>query len=391
MSHFAVVVVTKEYPTKEVLSETLQPFHQFECTGIHDEFVVDVDETENALANYNSHRKSMVQLPSGELVSAYSDQFYRDPTPEESKEIGSLAGTGGNANMSWTSKDWGDDLGYRTKVHHIPADCVEVEKSCNEIMTFSEFLKYWYGMEDDHFVKEGDSTEDLYHYAVIDDAGNVLKFVNRTNPNYKWDWWQVGGRYTGRLSAAYDPEKDERNLEWKYNHSIGAEERVPKWPTQWVEFEGDIIQKSALNFEKLFEAKRGPISAKFVMLSEAIKHCPDFKLWDEIDESDHGKKREIYNSQEAIKALREVDFWLEDKEIALIRDGKRDEYVKAVSSTHIVPFAFVHDGNWYEKGEMGWFGISVGNKEQMNWHDQFMGMIDSLEPTDWLTVVDCHI
>lgn len=42
--------------------------------------------------------------------------------------------------------------------------------------------------------------------------------------NSKWDWWQIGGRFSGRLSKDYDPEKDPDNFENK---------RLT-WPTKWA-------------------------------------------------------------------------------------------------------------------------------------------------------------
>jgi len=43
MSHFTVLVVTD---TAEELEAALQPFHEYECTGIEDEYVIDVDRTD---------------------------------------------------------------------------------------------------------------------------------------------------------------------------------------------------------------------------------------------------------------------------------------------------------------------------------------------------------
>jgi len=95
-----------------------------------------------------------------------------------------------------------------------------------------------------------------------------------------WDWWQIGGRWTGAHSDKYDPQKDERNLEecWVCNGTglriddvgIQAREEDPsytcngcgdynqkmkrwefgeygkgitlKWPTQWAEaYEIDVM------------------------------------------------------------------------------------------------------------------------------------------------------
>lgn len=90
------------------------------------------------------------------------------------------------------------------------------------------------------------------------------------NPLGLWDWWQVGGRYSGRLSKI-DPQRDPRNWEicWlcegtgKRNDALGRQFRADdpdygcngceqyreitgkpgvavKWPTSWVRNDGDI-------------------------------------------------------------------------------------------------------------------------------------------------------
>lgn len=41
--------------------------------------------------------------------------------------------------------------------------------------------------------------------------------------NTEWDWFQIGGRWTGHLTD-YNPETDPQNLD---------DGGKPKWPTQW--------------------------------------------------------------------------------------------------------------------------------------------------------------
>lgn len=75
-----------------------------------------------------------------------------------------------------------------------------------------------------------------------------------------WDWWQLGGRWTGHLDG-YDPEKDPANIETCFlcrgtgkrtdfpaeqmawcggcNGCRGKGERV-KWPTEWKARAGDV-------------------------------------------------------------------------------------------------------------------------------------------------------
>lgn len=88
------------------------------------------------------------------------------------------------------------------------------------------------------------------------DAGN----------NAFWDWWQIGGRFTGYFAPNYNPETDPRNMEtcdlcagtgmrdWSgcdvtpewieecggCNGCRGVGVRL-KWPTQWAPFELDRV------------------------------------------------------------------------------------------------------------------------------------------------------
>jgi len=200
MSHFTVLVISPDELTHDRLKQLLQPFHEFECTGQDDEYVVDVDQTEEAKSLYESHTTPMVRLADGGLVHRYDDRFYRDPEPHEASKIG--LGTGCGNGLAWSSRDWGDGRGYRAKVHHIPTDCVEVDVPTREVESFADFIEGYYRRQ---CVQSG-ATPDLtgehkYGYYTVDDHGNVLKIIDRTNPNKKWDWWTVGGRWSGILGA----------------------------------------------------------------------------------------------------------------------------------------------------------------------------------------------
>lgn len=80
----------------------------------------------------------------------------------------------------------------------------------------------------------------------------------------RWDWYQIGGRWTGALDPSYNPETDSVNVEtcpqcggtghrddflgqrarerdssYTCNGCGGEGSRV-KWPTQWKRFKGDM-------------------------------------------------------------------------------------------------------------------------------------------------------
>lgn len=56
-----------------------------------------------------------------------------------------------------------------------------------------------------------------------------------------------------------------------------------------------------------------------------------------------------------------------------------------------ITFAILHNDEWMERGEMGWFGMASNEKPEGDWDKEFKRVIDSLDPEDEVTVVDCHI
>ena len=58
MSHFTVMVVTDDMPTNDVLEAALQPFHEYECTGILDEHVVFVDHHDEMIEEFGAQRRT---------------------------------------------------------------------------------------------------------------------------------------------------------------------------------------------------------------------------------------------------------------------------------------------------------------------------------------------
>ena len=56
------------------------------------------------------------------------------------------------------------------------------------------------------------------------------------------------------------------------------------------------------------------------------------------------------------------------------------------------PYAFVTtDGEWVERGKMGWFGISSNEMNEDEWDVKFREYLKTLDKDIILTLVDCHI
>lgn len=175
MSHFTVLVSTPNQ-SKEALTAALQPFHEYECTGVKDEHVVFVDEHDNVVAEWEGEEDAVI-LPGGRIVRRYDDECYREPTADEAKEMGSFLGTGCSNGVRYTSRDWGDGRGYRAKV----LDYERFEQTKVPVKTFWPdlwaYASDWHGYE----CHEG-------------------RIGRWTNPNAKWDWWKIGGRWPNTLT-----------------------------------------------------------------------------------------------------------------------------------------------------------------------------------------------
>jgi hypothetical protein len=73
-----------------------------------------------------------------------------------------------------------------------------------------------------------------------------------------------------------------------------------------------------------------------------------------------------------------------------IKEGEtREQYVAANSG--LSTFAIIKDGQWYEKGDMGWWGCVADEKESNEWQAIWQNILDGVGDDEILTLVDCHI
>lgn len=406
MSHFAVCVVTKEVPSERVLSTALQPFHEFECTGENDKYVQDIDETEKKRAEYASSTTKMVRKTiDGAVVelSAYDESFYRDATEHEMKQMGHLIGGAGvHGGMVYASRDWGDGKGCRTKVFEVPEDWEHFERPASESLTFAQ----WLDQDDVAVVPFGEEpdTEDKekhkYSYYTVDQAGEVLKVVRRTNPNKRWDWYVVGGRYSGRLDVNPRPTSGvamggsviettdwARKSELRLDSMLAGNKRERQQSIQLTL--GRINERRARNLEpRLTMEEMLAIDAQLIATYHddyAPKHAADpqfwFPQWFESLPEDHPMKvhRAVWDnmrssfSAEVPTEIRDPQAWID-------------------SAPAFSCWAFLlPDGQWIERGEMGWWGMHSGDVTSTQWQESVAKIFESIPDDHYLTIVDCHI
>jgi len=424
MSHFSVLVFTKGKPTHEELSAILAPWHEFECTGHDNEYVQDIDETKEKLADFAEDYERRLRALDGSLHDPYDDCFYREPTSEEANHI--IGGAGTYGDLSYHSKDWGDGRGYRAKIRFIPVGWEEVKIPSSELMSFRDWLEGETGRK----TILQDEKPDLngahkFGYTVVSSAGEIIKTIGRTNQNAKWDWWKIGGRYSGKLGT-YDPEKDERNYKFCWlcggtgtrDDELGREARANNpdytcngcngtgkelvWPSEWPNIDNQA-ELATLDWATLKERQVSLRRRWWNELKVAYDKNPAPGLTFEearkewailighariAKESGDGRPLyKIIDDDPRAKDLRKADGGF----MYRIPDDATDCETWAQAARPLTTFAIVKDGKWFEQGEMGWWGVVHDKKDQDTWDAEVEALLKNSAPGTWVTAVDCHI
>jgi hypothetical protein len=355
MSHFAVLVIGPD------VEKQLQPYHQFECTGTSDQYVQDIDETEERRQEYQERTRTMVKCPDGTLVSAYDGRFQK-----RVKEDG--------------------DVFTRTE-YIVPEGHERLEVKASEIQTFAEWLSDYHNIKLVPFGLLPDTNEDhKYGYAILDEAGEVTRVINRTNPNYKWDWWVEGGRWSGflKLKQGADGALGRKGLMGSCaNDGPGRADVALKGS---IDFDGMRQEAGAKASERWEKARAALTAAGAPITWDTWEHLRDVTHKGDIESA-----RQAYSDQPSVKAIKagfaDEGFWIEPDEFLV----PHEVYTQRARDRATVLYAFVKDGQWVGKGEMGWFGMSSGDEDQDAWNRKVNEMLDALPDDTLITVVDCHI
>lgn len=170
-------------------------------------------------------------------------------------------------------------------------------------------------------LKPGDRYEDK------SGCGGTGKVETTYNPKSKWDFYQLGGRWTGAMVPEYDPKTDPDNIE------------------TCSMCNGTGLRMDDLGIE-------------------------------------HRKKNPEYTCNGCEGEGKSVKFQLK-------------KFRGDILPTIMVPqdfrcFAIVTpDGEWHEKGKMGWF--AVVSDEDEGWREKSNAIINDFRKTTVAVIVDCHI
>lgn len=342
MSHFNVLVIGADHEA------ALQPFHEFECTGHNDQYVQDIDITVEARSNFEAETSTRLKAPDGTLHSFF------DEAGEWRPEFSQL-----DPNRA----RW--DQNRRT--HFVPEGYEKVEVPTSQFETFEEWVEGYYGIklvDDAHPL----DLEGEHKFGYVD--GRTGKVIDRTNPNKKWDWWVEGGRWPDKLLFK--------------NGSRGNSGLVGD-----LDLDG-MLAEQAKKAANVFDSITSAIAGREVhSWASVLKRR-------EAGEFTVESAREFYNGQKVVKDLIEgeiIDRWYGAEQLSgVLAANDRAQYIERESQINSSTWALLHEGNWSERGSMGWFGMSDATEgSTLDYAANFWLTLRNLPADTRVTVVDCHI
>lgn len=229
------------------------------------------------------------------------------------------------------------------------------------------------------------------------DEDGVWKEYSTYNPKSKWDWWCIGGRWSGSLITHLKPEAKDVISEENFGESglFNNEVGIDSIEKKYIDFDAirkekeDNARERYRKIASLFENNEIPrieytfngLREKYPDMSaeerrEMYGSQPGVQVWEDALNKDKNKKEE-----------RIIDFYpnIEDYQCT------EDEFAKSAGDNSFVTYALVKDGEWYQRGRMGWFGISSDEMEGDKWSEFVRKTLEETDDDELITIVDCHI
>ena len=216
-------------------------------------------------------------------------------------------------------------------------------------------------------------------------SDNEWAEMSTYNPKSKWDWFQLGGRWSGFF-------KKKKGVKGKVGEPGVFKNEAPRGYC-------DQARKKDIDFEgmRVAEAKDSAKQYKKVRKIFGGKIPKVEFKWNTIIDDTEGQfskmtideKRNFYHNQPACQ-----ETTLHQEELGYgfnieLYDCTLEEFVQKGRDNACSTFAVVKNGEWFEKGQMGWWACVSNEKD--NWNEEFNKLIDEASDDTLFSLYDCHI
>lgn len=361
MSHFSVMVIGRD------VDRAMAPYHEFECTGVDNEFVVNVDITKTAREAYEKDTCERLRDAGGALHSFFTAE--------------------GNWVPQFSQPDPDRKYDKSARTYFVPDDYERVTVAVKDCESFADWAADYYGMEIlcDSALPDLTATHKYGWIRVENDQ--VTEIIDRTNPNKKWDWYVMGGRWSNYLKAK-DGRIGGRYVKTPREIMFGDKSEPPSADYY------DQLEAGSIDWEGMRSKDAAEAEANYDKYEAATKGLEMPPTWEETLAAFPGdipRARDEHNYHPWVVAVHEAfpGWWLSN--LNEYWGGGREAFVQRARDRAGITYAYVKDGQWFAKGEMGWFGMSDEKGTQDEWNRHMIAMIDALPPDELVTIVDCHI
>lgn len=189
------------------------------------------------------------------------------------------------------------------------------------------------------------------------------------NPNAKWDWWQLGGRW----QHVFLVPEDRDLVIYGGSGSFGPQGTNNPTGYRWVAG----ARKSDILWEKMRELE----------LQRCRNSFQVFERWFLEGVEPKDKSPMLVKTEDGIRSWDDLLY----KKGDTLHDYLKRMGVNPEIRFPCTPYAFIDDDGWHGSGDMGWFGCSSNKKEEISWNEEVDAFIASVPDDHFLVSVDCHI
>lgn len=200
-----------------------------------------------------------------------------------------------------------------------------------------------------------------YEDEEYDENGNML---SKYNPNSKWDWYEIGGRWHNEIIVKENVED-----------AISGNPSFMDLSSHFKDSDNGFMWVDGARIKDIQFGKM-----------EELKNQNNYygMYWDLFVD---GKKPETDEEKDFMEE--NINFY--KKEYYLERYGTKEYFIKQKSM--FICHALLDESGWHEVGEMGWFGVDDSTKDSETiFTEKFNEVLKNPENQNkYLVIVDCHI
>jgi hypothetical protein len=228
---------------------------------------------------------------------------------------------------------------------------------------------------------------------------NGLFTMSTYNPQSKWDWWSIGGRFAGQLMVKPGVMAALPNVRVNpFSEELAKQELEHFAPVMNGRFTDQAI-KADVDIRGMRAKAAAEAADGWDEFQSLTMGTPPAVVWSDFVARVEAKEitiemaREAYHAQPRIRLVRANEkYRWNDADFIVDMQGSRDAFVLRRTLAAVPGFATLIHGEWHEPGKMGWWGMSSDTlNDRIGYWETINGLIDAAGDDELLTNVDYHI